>query len=498
MFFSRLNTNQSLFIMIVISLAIKTVMAYVVPITGDEAYFIQWGLYPDYGFYDHPPMVGWWLTALLSVSKAAVWLRMPSIVGTTLIGWVIYKLVSPRDKQIALYAAGLFLLMPGLLIFPWITTDTPLIILSFFSAVCFYKAQARDSMSWYLLAGVLLGAAFFSKFFAGLLGIAYLTYIVLFVRRGIRPYLGILVVLLGVAPFIAANLYWNYTHCWDNYLFNLENRTSDYKLSLSGPLLYAAILLYLVTPPVIYYLFRRRTHMLSFMRNDKLGVFLVLFLVPVILFIPISLGKSIGLHWLLSFYPFIFIALALLLNMQQMRVCLYFMVGFSVLHLLVFGVLWSMTPGIFKSKPSLYQELVFAKHSRDLLKLIDTYRNGFTLATPSYARSSIFEYESGQHVIVMGAGSYHGRQDDMLTDFSTLNHQSIAIFSYNDDVKNNARFFESFTHIVLPYMGTQYHLGIGIGFKYDLYKKEILEPIKQRYYHIPSWLPRGKCYMDAR
>ena len=63
MFFNRLTTNQSLFLLIGLSLAIKLIMAHVLPITGDEAYFILWGKHPDYGFYDHPPMVGWWLTA---------------------------------------------------------------------------------------------------------------------------------------------------------------------------------------------------------------------------------------------------------------------------------------------------------------------------------------------------------------------------------------------------------------------------------------------------
>ena len=47
------------------------------PFTGDEASFTWWGRNPDWGFYDHPPMVGWWLAALLAVSDAEWWLRLP-------------------------------------------------------------------------------------------------------------------------------------------------------------------------------------------------------------------------------------------------------------------------------------------------------------------------------------------------------------------------------------------------------------------------------------
>ena len=498
MFFSRLSTNHSLFILISVSLAIKLIMAHLLPLTGDEAYFVLWGKHPDFGFYDHPPMVGWWLTALMKVSEAPLWLRMPTILGSTLIGWVIYKLVLPRGKPNALIAAGLYWLAPVNLLVPLIATDTPLIILSFFSAVCFYKAQRHDALRWYFLAGLFLGAAFFSKFFAGLLGIAYLTYLILFVRRGWRPYRGILVLLIGVAPFIALNLYWNYTHCWDNYLFNLENRTSDFSLSPMKPLVYALILLYLITPPVIFYMFRRPAEVLTVMRNGGLGMFLALFLIPVVLFIPLSFGKDIGLHWLLSFYPFLFIATALLLHFGQMRVCFYFMWGFSLLHVLAFSVVWYLSPGIFSHQGKIYQELVFGMDSRELLKQIEPYRYDFPLATPSYSQSALLGYHSGKHVLVFGGGSYHARQDDMLTDYAKLDKHGIAILSFKSDVSQYAKYFESFTHIIIPLKDTQFHLGVGIGFKYALYKKEVIDPVKQKYYHIPAWLPRGKCYMDAR
>jgi len=497
-FFSRLSTNQSLFILIGVSLAIKLIMAHVTPITGDEAYFILWGKHPDFGYYDHPPMVGWWLTALLKVSDAPVWLRLPTILGTTAIGWTIYKLVLPRGQTNALIAAGLYWLAPVNLIAPWITTDTPLIIFAFYSAVCFYKAQRHDRLNWYFLSGLLLGAAFFSKFFAGLLGIAYVVYLLLFVRRGLRPYYGILVLLLGVLPFIALNLYWNYTHCWDNYLFNLENRTSDFSLSALKPLTYALILLYLITPPILFYVFRRPGEMLTVMRNGGLGLFLALFLVPVILFIPLSLGKDIGLHWLLSFYPFLFVAAAMLLHYGQLRVSFYFMWGFSLLHLLAFSVVWYLSPGIFHKQPKIYQEIVFGTETRALLKEINPYIYDFALATPSYAQSAILGYHANRHVLVFGDGSYHARQDDMLTDYAKLNKQGIAILSSKADVANKyAKYFNAFNHIIIPLHGTRFHLGVGIGFKYDLYKKEVIDRIKQKYYHIPSWLPRGKCYMDA-
>ena len=58
--------------MLVIALAggllFRLWLSAVFPFTGDEAYFVDWGRHPDWGFYDHPPMVGWWLAARTPLS----------------------------------------------------------------------------------------------------------------------------------------------------------------------------------------------------------------------------------------------------------------------------------------------------------------------------------------------------------------------------------------------------------------------------------------------
>ncbi len=496
MFFSRLTTVQSITILVSVSVLIKVVMAAILPMTGDEAYFIVWGKHLDFGYYDHPPMVGWWLAAMLQVSDHPVWLRLPSILVTTLIGWMIYRIVLPRGKTNAVIAAGLYWLTPVHLLAPLITTDVPLIFFAFLSGVCFYKAQRHDKRSWYLLSGLMLGLAFYSKFFAGMLGIAYVLYIILFVRRGIKPYVGIVFIVLGTLPFIGLNLYWNYLNCWDNYLFNLVNRTSDYDFSVWGLVKYLLVLAYLITPPVVYYVLRKPTVLLETLRNGGLGLFLALFIIPVVLFMGLSFGKSIGLHWLLSFYPFLFIAVIMLLHFGQLRVCFYFMWGFSLLHLLAFAIFYAFTPGIFLDNEKRYQKVVLALHAQELVSLINSQRYNFIVATPSYSESAILAYHLKEDVLVIGHGSYHGRQMDINTDWKKYKGRGMAIFSKSEDVKKYAKYFNSFTHIILPFKETRYHLGIGTGFNYEVYNKAVLDPIRNEFYKIPDWLPTGRCRMQ--
>ncbi len=499
MFFSRITDRQAFWALLTISVLIKLGVALAVPMTGDEAYFVVWGKALDYGYYDHPPMVGWWLAGLLQISDAVWWLRLPTIITTTIIGVAIYYYARGRGTMLAVLAAGLYWLAPVNLFIPLITTDTPLIFWSFVSAWCFYRAQRRDQPLWYFLAGIFLGLAFFSKFFAGLLGLAYVAYLLLFVRRGWRPYLGILLIVLGTLPFIGLNLYWNYTHCWDNYLFNLQNRTSDFRFSLITLGKYLLLLLVVVTPPVLFYLWRSPAKFIKTIKEDGKGLFLVLFLVPILLFLLIALGKTVGGHWILSFYPFLFVALAVFLNYGQLRVCFHFMWGSSLIFLIAFIVLILAIPNAFKHNPETYQDLIFATRTSALLEAIKPFQFNFQLATTSYSQSSVLAYWSKKPVMVLGLGSHHGRQDDMLTDLRKLHRQPIMIISQDaEDVQNHAKYFGSYEHIILPFEGTQFHLGVGTDFNYPLYRDTILVNIRQQYYAMPSWLPKGQCYMDDR
>ena len=86
-----LKTDTRLLWVLGLTFLVKLAVAWYLPLIGDEAYFIIWGKHPDFGFYDHTPMVGWFLTAMLSVSDAAIWLRLPQILITSFIGWFVVR-----------------------------------------------------------------------------------------------------------------------------------------------------------------------------------------------------------------------------------------------------------------------------------------------------------------------------------------------------------------------------------------------------------------------
>ena len=68
----------------------------------------------------------------------------------------------------------LYLLAPISWLNVLITTDTPLMLWSFLSVWALVEAERSNRASLYALSGLLLGAAFLSKYFSALLGVAYL------------------------------------------------------------------------------------------------------------------------------------------------------------------------------------------------------------------------------------------------------------------------------------------------------------------------------------
>lgn len=178
----KTNAELLFFKALLVVFVIRVFLSAWLPMTGDEAYFIVWGKNLDYGYYDHTPFVGWLLSLFLTVSDAAWWLRFPSVILPIILSFAIYSLLKKRQAQVAAWVALSFLVAPVNVINVLITTDTPLILFSFISAWYTYKGLYEDTTAkqWkisFLLSGLFLGLAFFSKYFAIFLGLTYGIYI---------------------------------------------------------------------------------------------------------------------------------------------------------------------------------------------------------------------------------------------------------------------------------------------------------------------------------
>jgi hypothetical protein len=204
---------------------------------------------------------------------------------------------------------------------------------------------------------------------------------------------------------------------------------------------------------------------------------------------------SIGLHWLFSFYPFIFLGVAAIFSQQQLRRSFYFILPFTLLHIALFAFLMVVSPGIFKSNENNYKDVVYGMYGKEIVQKLRAYQPEFILATDSYTESALLSYAAREHIIVLGVGSHHARQDDMITDLRKLDSKNILMLSYSPQIEKYRKYFESTESKPLPIAETTYHMLLGRGFRYQVYRETVLEEILQRYYKIPDFLPVGQCNM---
>ena len=73
------------------TLLLKLLLAATFPMSGDEAFFYQWGVFPAWGYSDHPPMVGWLLPVLHGISDAPLVLRSVTLLVTSAIALLIVE-----------------------------------------------------------------------------------------------------------------------------------------------------------------------------------------------------------------------------------------------------------------------------------------------------------------------------------------------------------------------------------------------------------------------
>jgi hypothetical protein len=491
------NLRNVLLAAAALTLAFKLWLSAVFPITGDEAYFVYWGAIPDYGYYDHPPMVGWILYALLKLSHAEWVLRLPVTLLPAAIAAGIYGVLRGVDETKAKLAALAFLLAPINVWNVFITTDVPLVFFCFVSALAFRRGVVRRSPGWHALAGAFLGLAFLSKYFAVLLGLAFLVHVAVS-PRGERDWRGLALVVICSLPFVAINVWWNYEHCWANLMFNLYNRHGDSGWSWKTPLLYAAALLYALSPVALWQLARQRQGIAAALADPATRLFVVLSAVPLAFFAILSAVKLIGLHWLLAFAPFFFIAAGFMLSRGQLWRSVLYLGALSALHIAAIAA-GAMLPLEAWKGSRLYDGIVYHVRMNDILRELKPFEGKFEFAADGYSPAVVASFHSNRYFLVFGKASSHGRHDDILTDFRPLDGKDILVLRKNPPEDSEYRpYFQSVEYRTMTLSGATFHVVLGRGFNFAAYREGVLKPVRERYYAIPRYLPQGRCYFCER
>lgn len=528
----------------------RTWLAWWLPLTGDEAYFYFWGLYPAGGFYDHPPMVGWWLAGLNLLSDHPLVLRLPALLVPVVLAWLLrlWLLRQPWCDQWCANGVAMLLILAPLNV--WnvaITTDVPLMFFAGLATLAYLQAhrlaQARnaaaDSNIWYILAGLALGAALMSKYFAGLLALGFAAHLLFGrVRRRWVPLA--LLVMFSVPAAIWQGL-WNAEQCWPNLMFNLVNRHGNAGLGWRNTALYITSVLYVMGPvlaAMAIFRSRAKTVVVSNEAGQTQEALAWIAGVPLVLFLALSLIKPIGLHWLAAFVLPGVMGLAMAIEQRPgssvssgsgtARRRLGTAIGLSALfgalhwglivgaasaplntwqHTRLYpGLVMTLAPQAMRQALAPYLDPQVATHVEQRPSPIQDWLPAspqqWVLASDGYSPAVTMSMGLGRRVVVFGPGSSHARHDDILTDWRLAQGRNILIIRRDAARQSDdAKYFERVQFKSIEIEGARFELTLGEGFRYEPYRDGVLDAVRQRYYAVPQWLARwstAPCYFCAR
>ena len=278
---------------------LRLLLAAAVPLTTDEAYYVDWARHLQPGYLDHPPAVAWLMAASLRLlGDVTVAVRLPAVILQALTTLLAASLARARAGERAALAAALLLQAAPVFSVGAVlmTPDAPLALAWVGLLWSVERALSRDAR-WLVAAGALLGLGLLSKLSAGLLGVGVLAGL-LASRQGRAllatpwPWAGVAVALAVASPFLA----WNAARGWPSLAFQAHHglRGGGFSLlRLAGSLLAQAAY---VSPLIVVFAAAAAWRGL---RGGPLERVLAFTSLPVILFFTAAAAFTPGAlpHW---------------------------------------------------------------------------------------------------------------------------------------------------------------------------------------------------------
>jgi 4-amino-4-deoxy-L-arabinose transferase-like glycosyltransferase len=198
---------------------LRLVAARWIHLTEDEAYYRLWAEHLRLGYYDHPPMIAWWIRlGVTLVGDNPLGVRLAPVLATGLATGFVAALASTlgAGPSMALrsaiwYNATTTIGLGGILATP----DAPATFFWIVTLWCLAKIWAGRSPAWWIAAGLAAGLALLSKYSALFLAPGVLLWLGMTQdgRQRLRTVWPWAAALLALALF-GLNVVWNAQHHW--------------------------------------------------------------------------------------------------------------------------------------------------------------------------------------------------------------------------------------------------------------------------------------------
>jgi 4-amino-4-deoxy-L-arabinose transferase-like glycosyltransferase len=408
----RLLTRRATLLVLALLTLWRLYLAATLQLHPDEAYYWLWSRALDAGYFDHAPLVAYFIAATAWVGQAELWVRLSGVLTPLLISAVLWQLGRQIYGRTDVAAAGvlLFNALPlstlGLIV---LTPDVPLMLCWALALVALWQLVRTQQARWWYALGAAGGLALLSKYTAVLLAPCVLLLLLATPeRRWLRtphPYLATLLALACFAPV----LLWNSQHDWISLRFQFRHGLGEAQHSLAQIGTYLAGQALLVGPLTWGLGLVAAVAALRAPAAQRTGVLLLMLsAVPVIgFFAATSYRQLAGPNW--PAYAYVGFSLLLagwaLEPPSRLRRLLWALAAGSSLLLSLLVTLharWHIVPPAWLSPAALQADATNQFHGwRELAQALEqqTPRPDFVLV-PSHQLAAEILYYSGQRLTV--------------------------------------------------------------------------------------------------
>jgi 4-amino-4-deoxy-L-arabinose transferase-like glycosyltransferase len=283
-----------------ILLVMRLVFAALIPLTEDEAYYRLWAQHLQLGYFDHPPMVAWWLAMGRTLAgDHPLGDRLIAVFASVATTALVFDvaLLAGWSREVAgraalWYAASPLIGFGSILILP----DAALSFFWMLTLWAILKVKP-DARAWWAAAGAAIGAALLSKYSAVFLGLAILGWLLTSLKG--RRELGSIWLGAGAATaavLLLPNLAWNSGEHWATFVKQFVG-LAPRGFTPSGPVRFLATLALLANPLTLPFLARMLARSSGLMRDEP-KLLLLLSFAPFLAYLCLhSLYDPVQAHW---------------------------------------------------------------------------------------------------------------------------------------------------------------------------------------------------------
>ncbi len=202
-------------------------MAAMLGLGVDEAHYVMYSLRPDWGYFDHPPMVAYLALLTRPFGNHPFWIRLGPVLCSALSMLLLRYLakVMGYGERTSFFAVVTLNLMPGFhLIAPALLPDATLNVFWLLTLIAAWTALQTGKFIPWTVTGMAFGLAMLSKYHGVLLPLCLALFVLTTPRYRhwiFRPH-AYLAGIFGLLLF-SPNIIWNAKNNWISYAYQLAH-----------------------------------------------------------------------------------------------------------------------------------------------------------------------------------------------------------------------------------------------------------------------------------